>query len=96
MKKSENPDIKSIIEKFKLTPHPEGGYFREIYKSSKKAQIENRSYITHIYFLLPFNQNSYWHKLKNDEIWNFYEGGPLVIYTFDELTKKLDSYILGR
>ena len=51
---------KGIIDALKLTPHPEGGYFKEIYRSEgviKKESLDflthgDRNYSTSIYFLL--------------------------------------------
>jgi len=85
---------KLIIEKLNLTPHPEGGYFREIYRSSESICNENlpsrydskRSFSTSIYYLLAGEQVSRFHRLKSDEIWHFYKGATLVIHCLNEKT----------
>ncbi|MFH1198303.1 MAG: cupin domain-containing protein [bacterium] len=79
---------KEWIEKLNLLPHPEGGYFKEIYKS--KETIDNsalpqrysgdRNFYTSIYYLLEGKNFSAFHRLKSDEIWHFYNGSPLLIY----------------
>jgi len=73
-----------------LRPHPEGGFFREVYRSDDRiAQAGlppryrgERSLSTSIYFLLLNGQVSRLHRLRSDEIWHFYEGGPVVVHTF--------------
>lgn len=91
------------IEKLKLALHPEGGYFREIYRSSESVEKNwlpgryegNRSFSTSIYFLLKREQKSLLHKLKSDEIWHFYDGNAVRIYVIDN-TGKLSERLLGR
>jgi uncharacterized protein len=77
-----------IIHHLNLTPHPEGGYFRETYRSGESIPGRNmprryrgdRSFSTAIYFLLKGKQFSAFHVLQSDEIWHFYLGSPLTIY----------------
>ena len=77
-----------IIEKFNLQKHPEGGYFKETYRSEKvipedslPEQFEgNRNYSTGIYFLLTSDNFSAFHKINQDEMWHFYLGSPLTIH----------------
>lgn len=80
------------IDKLSLLKHPEGGYYKEIYRSdgsfdfSKDSTefIGKRNYATSIYFLLEGNNFSAFHKIKSDEIWHFYQGNCLIIYSLDE------------
>ncbi|WP_435625128.1 cupin domain-containing protein [Flagellimonas sp.] len=80
-------DIEILIKKFNLAPHPEGGYFKETYRSagtiSKDALPEEytseRNYSTGIYFLLTSDTFSAFHRIKQDEIWHFYSGSPLKL-----------------
>ena len=73
---------KQWISNLKLMPHPEGGYYRELYRSDeiipKDALHERfngeRALSTSIYYLLEGNQFSAFHKIKSDEIWHFYDG----------------------
>src|SRR3954471_8675816 len=73
-----------LIDELQLQPHPEGGYFREIFRSSHQVQPVDersvRSALTTIYFLLIKGQHSRWHRVASDEVWHFYEGNPLEIY----------------
>lgn len=73
----------TIIDALELSPHPEGGYFKEIYRSETTVLSphagEMRSALTDIYFLLISGQVSRFHRVLHDEIWHFYEGAPLML-----------------
>lgn len=75
----------ALIEHYQLQPHPEGGWYREIYRADQAVVSpvhgENRSALTHIYFLLERGQVSRFHKVRHAEIWNFYAGDPLRLIT---------------
>ena len=66
--------MQNLIDKYKLIPHPEGGYYREVYRSEQTvksfATNQDRKSVTHIYFLLLKGQVSRFHKVASDEIWN--------------------------
>lgn len=66
------------IKKLKLKPHPEGGYYRETYRS--KAS-------TAIYYLLEKGDCSKLHRIKQDEVWHFYAGDPVVVWSLDKRGK---------
>jgi len=74
---------RDLIRLLDLIPHPEGGYYREIYRSDQTVtrmnSREDRSAITTIYFLLLSGNHSHWHRIRSDEIWHFYEGSPLEL-----------------
>lgn len=79
---------KKIIERLDLQPHPEGGYFAEVYRSNEKVKERGlpgrysgeRVFSTSIYFLLEGNQVSHMHRLKSDETWHFYLGSTLLLH----------------
>jgi predicted cupin superfamily sugar epimerase len=77
-----------LIRELKLEPHPEGGYFREVFRSPHRVKPLDarpaRSALTSIYFLLLKGQHSRWHRVASDEAWHFYEGDPLVVYWIDD------------
>ena len=81
-------DYKSLVETFGLLPHPEGGFYKEVYRSKENIPanalpetfLENRSFATGIYFLLLQNNFSAFHRIKSDEGWHFYEGGSLLVH----------------
>lgn len=91
------------IEKLKLEPHREGGYFRQTYKAEMvlaKAALPagfggDRAAATAIYFLLEGKDFSAFHRLRSDEMWHFYAGVPLVVHVIDP-TGEHSSILLGR
>ncbi len=66
-----------IIETLILERHPEGGWFREMFRDSDGA--EGRGYSTAIYFLLERGDRSHWHRVDAVEVWHFYSGAPLEL-----------------
>ena len=76
--------IESIIEKLHLQPHPEGGYYKETYRSIDTCLDDSRNLQTAIYFLLTSDNVSHFHRIKSDEIWYFHAGSPLIVHTLTE------------
>lgn len=64
-----------IIEKLNLTPHPEGGWYRQTWQATN----EGRATGTCIYFLLKASERSHWHRVDAAEIWLYHAGAPLVL-----------------
>ncbi len=95
----QSPD--QLIRYYQLLPHPEGGYFKETYRSGSTIDTGSnafpggRSYSTAIYFLLQRQDFSAFHRIKSDEIWHFYAGGTLLIHVID-LAGNLSTIRLGR
>jgi uncharacterized protein len=99
------------IKKLGLLPHPEGGYFKETYRSditmdtyidpakkqrNQPEQSGTRSIASSIYYLLEGKQVSFFHRLNNaDELWHFYAGSSLTIYSINEMKEKIDESKLG-
>lgn len=81
-----------VIQKLDLTPHPEGGYYKQTYKSKGSITINSsgtensvvRPYSTCIYFLLTSDNFSAFHRIKQDEIWHFYDGSPIKLHTISK------------
>lgn len=79
--------IEDLVKKLELLPHPEGGYYKEVYRSEEKISQEalpvrfpgDRSFSTSIYFLIEKNNFSALHKIKSDETWHFYYGDALEV-----------------
>jgi len=85
-------DVRKIVERFELRPHPEGGYFREVFRSDVTLEHPGvdagrgarRSGSTLIYFLLADGDFSAFHRVRwSDEVWHLYAGGPLELHTID-------------
>lgn len=76
-----------LIEKYQLEPHPEGGYYRQIYVSEQRVlspvNQQERPALTQIYFLLHEGEFSRFHKVLHDEVWHHYAGSPLRLIHFD-------------
>ena len=72
------------IQSLRLSKHPEGGYYRETYRSPATVELPEfagpRAVSTAIYFLLPSSEVSAFHRIKSDELWHFYAGQPLTIH----------------
>ncbi len=93
-----NIEIIEIIKQFNLSPHPEGGWFREIVRSKNALIREDgqiRNFITGIYYLLERDAKSAWHRVKNaDEIWIYLRGDPLHLWCLDDDNKLIRNLIL--
>jgi uncharacterized protein len=83
-------DAQYWIEKLQLVPHPEGGYFRQMYRSDLIIPHESlpgfsgpRAASTAIYFLLEGKNFSAFHRLRSDEVWHFYFGSPILVDVID-------------
>lgn len=85
---SANSAVNRLIQQFDLQPHPEGGYYRETYRSEERVQRlqsgRERSASTAIYYLLSGDAYSAWHRIRSDELWHFYAGCPLDIHVLDD------------
>lgn len=84
--------VQELIAKYRLQPHPEGGWYVQTYKSPEMIPVSalpdrfagSRSFSTAIYFLLEQGNFSAFHRIKSDECWHFYSGGPLEIFIIQE------------
>ncbi len=89
--------MEELIKRYDLAPHPEGGYFKEVYRSDlclvSPVTCTRRHAVTQIYFMLTAGQVSRFHRVVHDEIWNFYEGAPLSLIQYDE--KNVSKQVIG-
>jgi len=94
--------VNTLIQRYGLEPHPEGGWYKQTYKCNEqiaaealpKRFIASRIFSTAIYFLLEKGNFSAFHRIKSDECWHFYAGDPLLIYII-ELNGELKVISLG-
>lgn len=86
-------EISNIIEKLHLQPHPEGGYYKETYRSVETCLDATRNLQTAIYFLLTSDNVSHFHRIKSDEIWYFHAGSPLIVHTLTD--KGYTQHLVG-
>lgn len=84
-------DSAFYIKHLDLSPHPEGGFFKEVYRSAESISDLPQRYIgversisTSIYFLLNQNQKSHFHRIESDETWHFYQGSALLLHQIAE------------
>jgi predicted cupin superfamily sugar epimerase len=77
------PTADDLVRDLGLLPHPEGGFYRETYRSATAAGV-GRGAATMIYFLLPAGQVSRLHRIDADEGWHHYLGGTLEVFELDE------------
>ncbi|WP_395803927.1 cupin domain-containing protein [Daejeonella sp.] len=95
--------IENLIKQYQLTAHPEGGYYKETYRSAanipQAALPEQfsgaRSISTAIYFLLLKDLFSAFHRIKSDECWHFYEGDSLHVHVL-HINGEYEIIKLGR
>ena len=72
----------------RLKPHPEGGWYREVYRSAETLSADSlparyqvpHCFATSIYFLLESHDFSAFHRIRSDETWHFYMGSPVTLY----------------
>ncbi|GLW28391.1 cupin domain-containing protein [Actinoplanes regularis] len=76
-------DRPPLAERLGMAPHPEGGWFRETWRSPHEFQPSgydgSRAAATAIYFLLHPGERSEWHVVRSDELWFWHSGGPLTL-----------------
>jgi uncharacterized protein len=87
----------ALIERLALMPHPEGGWYREIYRSRLRVQAERgeRAALTSIYYLLEPGQLGRWHVVAAEEVWHFYGGSGLELFIYEPGARALRRERLG-
>ena len=82
--KAQSMTLEELVTIWELQPHPEGGWYREVQRSSIQVQRPDgqlRQAITTVLFLLHANDLSRWHCVHaGDEIWTFISGSPLSLF----------------
>jgi predicted cupin superfamily sugar epimerase len=88
-------DAQFFIQHLNLLPHPEGGYFKEVYRAAETIAANalpqrfsgSRSFSTSIYYLLQQGDFSTFHRIKSDECWHYYAGETLLVHMIDGVGK---------
>lgn len=70
-------DAEEIIRRLALSPHPEGGHYRETFRDRPAEGQAGRGAVSLIYYLLRRGERSAWHRIDAIEIWHHYAGAPL-------------------
>lgn len=82
-----------LIDQLGLLPHPEGGFYKETYRSETTIQGSERQLMTSIFFLLTGENYSRFHRITSDETWYFHEGNTLLVHTIE--SEKHTAHHLG-
>ena len=94
-----HPRATALITSLSLDPHPEGGHYREIYRSGSAVQPADgrpqRAALTTIYFLLNAGEISRWHRVASEEAWHYYEGDALELFVIDANVRSVERIVLG-
>lgn len=94
-----HPRAAELIDLLDLQRHPEGGHYREIFRSPSSVAPQDgrgaRSALTSIDFLLAGGEFSAWHRVASDEVWHLLEGGPLRLWLMPPALDAVMSVELG-
>lgn len=85
-------NAKDWIDHLELLPHPEGGYYKEVFRSGKLVD-KDKSALTSIYYLLENENVSAFHRLTSPEVWYYHAGYPLIVHVIDA-DGKLTSHLM--
>lgn len=84
-----------LIEALGLSPHPEGGWYRETWREPARDAAADRGHATAIYFLLETGQRSHWHRVDAAELWLFHAGTPLDLLVAPDEAGPVDTIRIG-
>jgi predicted cupin superfamily sugar epimerase len=94
-----NPRASELINLLDLEPYPEGGYFRQVFRSSHLVHLpdnqEERRALTTIYYLLVAGEHETWHRVSSDEVWHYHEGATLELYWTEPGAEECTRCLLG-
>jgi predicted cupin superfamily sugar epimerase len=87
-----------LIHDLELAPHPEGGWYRRLYRSELAVYRDGapRAALTTILYLLRSGETSRWHRIDADEAWHHYEGAPLRLWRTASDFHSVEEFELGR
>lgn len=84
--RTESTFVRDRVAALGLAPHPEGGWFREVYRSSATLGLPRgtRSLLTLIDYVLGPGSFSAWHVVRSDEVWSWHAGDVIELHTLDD------------
>ena len=89
----------TLIAQLGLKPHPEGGWYAEVFRSAHTVQAADdrppRPALTSIDFLLQHGQASAWHRVRSDEVWHLLEGESLCLWLMPPQGGPLQQVLLS-
>jgi uncharacterized protein len=78
-------DAEAVAAAWRLSPHPEGGFYRETYRAELTVTPEGwegeRALATAILYLLPAGTSSAWHRVRGEELWLWQGGAAMALST---------------
>lgn len=90
---------RALIEQLRLQPHPEGGHYREFFRSPRSVSPDDgrplRNALTSIDFLLQAGEFSAWHRVASDEAWHLLEGDPLKLWCVPPTLDRIEQVTLA-
>ena len=86
-----HPRALELIDTHGLAPHPEGGYYKRVYESTKQVEVNGllRPSLTSILFLLTEGVGSRWHRVDAAEVWDWQEGSAVELLMYDASARTL-------
>lgn len=88
-----------LVRALRLAPHPEGGHYREVFRSVATVRVVDRrpvrDALTTIDFVVARGECSAWHRVASDEVWHLLEGGPLRLWLLSPALDRVDTITLG-
>ncbi len=95
----DEPRAQALIRELGLQPHPEGGWYAEVFRSTRPVDPQDgrsgRVALTTIDFLLERGQASAWHRVRSDEVWHLLEGDGLVLWLLPPDLSRVERVELG-
>lgn len=95
----DEPRERALVRELGLQPHPEGGWYAEVFRSARPADPGDgragRVALTTIDFLLERGQASAWHRVRSDEVWHLLEGEGLVLWLLPPDLSRVERVELG-
>ena len=94
-----HPRAQALVQSLELVPHPEGGFYREVFRSTQTVDPKDgrgpRSALTLIAFLVVEGRPSRWHRVLSDECWHWIEGASLELRVADPELERITPIRLG-
>jgi len=87
----------ALIARYRLKPHPEGGWYARLYRSPSQVSVTrgSRAAVTTIVYLLRAGELSRWHRVRSNEIWHFYAGASLELLRADPALTAVETVIIS-
>lgn len=94
-----HPTADALITHLGLQPHPEGGHYREVFRSEMRVTTTDargaRHALTAIHFLLRAGEQSRWHRVSSDEVWHHATGAPMELLLLAPDLSRAETVTLG-